>query len=371
MAIKQWEEAALPKRPGLYINFKEAAAAVVGGKRGRVATVITVPKEVEDSDKLEGKVLRIERESDLREYFGEEATNPVFDNVRNILMGGAQAVFGYAVLAEVKEVEGEDGEVESTETVISLEIDKMVDALDRIDFNVFAQPAIKLDEEDVQKIVAWAKSSANEGKKPFMYVLGAQKDTWEERMTEKSAVQEEGGVFLMTGGSLGKKSYAPYQYASFVAGMIAGTPLNESVTYRQVSLSDVDIRLKNSEIEEGLEAGGLILVHDGDSVRVEQGLTSNGDKIRKVAGRYTIATDLEKTARKNWVGRITNNEPGRLAILGLVEAYLNTLASADVLTDIVVRESTLFESKEDKFFVDIEYTELDSMERIFFTISPN
>lgn len=359
MAITQWDELNLPKRPGLYINFKKAAQAISGGQRGTVAMVLAPPPSTHtDFAELMGKVLRVESEGDLLEYFGEHASLREFDHVKNALLGGAKLVLLY--------VPNYEEEFDPSK----FEIDVIADMFDRYEFNVFVAPAFAITSEQQAKIVAWQTRSADEGKKPFIAVLGTTKETFDERMTELKLVSQEGVVFLFNGGFVGDKEYKPYEYTHYIAGMVAGTPLNASLTYSRVSLTDVDMRLKNSEIEDALEEGALLLIHDGDAVKVESGVTSDGDKIRKVAVRYSIATDLQRTARSNWIGRITNNDAGQVAIIGAVRTYLEVLQNNEVLEDIVVKKSVKHNSEDDKFFLDIAYTELDSMERIFFTISP-
>lgn len=349
MTIQQWDPTGLPKRPGLYINFKKAAQAIAGGLRGTVG----MPVYKFDGKLEDGKFEYIETEGDAIEYLGEDNVGPVL----LALQGGAKNVLVYGA---------------KTEDEAEVDFASIRDVFESRDFNVFTWGRAVGDEVDTDT-KAWVERNGKD-KKHFMYVTGGtdEEDASEELSNARSALLSQDTVVNLTkGGSLGERSYTSGEFTPYIAGLIAGTPLNESITYRQVALSDVNYRMKNKEVEDALEAGSLVLVHDGEKVKVEQGITTSGDKIRKVAARLAIATDVEKTARNHWIGRITNNDAGRATIIAGIKTYLETLEAAEVLTDIEVVESLRFKSEDDKFFVDIAYTELDSMERIFLTISPN
>ena len=355
MTIQQWDEAAIPKRPGLYINFKKAAEAIVGGSRGTVGLPIFKFDGTIEADKF----AVIETEVDAIELLGEDNAAPAV----LALQGGAKDVLVYAV---------PDAEIDEETGKITADFAGIRDAFESRDFNVFTY-GLAVGEEVDADTKDWRERNGNE-KKHFFYVTGGtdEEDADEELSNSRTALlRDEGTVNLTKGGSLGSRKYHSGQYAAYLAGLIAGTPLNASITYAEVSLSDVNYRMKNKEVVDALEAGSLVLVHDGDVVKVEQGITTSGDKIRKVAVRHAVATDIEKTARRHWVGKITNSDAGQAAIIGGIKTYLETVEAAEVLTDIDVHKSTRFESKDDVFYVDIAYTELDSMERILLTISPN
>lgn len=348
MTINQFDETALPIRPGLYTNFKKAAAAIVGGARGTVGLPIY---EYSGGTLASGKYSVIESETDAIEELGEEGAK----NVVLALQGGAKDVLVYAV------------PLEDAENFVAIRT-----AFETRHFNVFTYGQAVGEEVDADT-AAWVEANGNKEKKHFLYVTGgtAEEDADEDLSNGRSELLSQDTVINLTkGGSLGEREYTSGEYTAFIAGLVAGTPINEAITYQQVPLSDVNHRLKNSEVEDALRAGSLVLVHDGEKVKVEQGITTSGDKIRKVAARQAIATDIERTARDAWIGRINNSEAGQATILSGIKTYLETLETAGVLTDLVVEKSTRYKSEGDKFFVDIAYTELDSMERIFLTISP-
>lgn len=361
MTITQWDPAALPKRPGLYINFKKAAQAIVGGSRGTVG----LPIYTFSGTLKAGKFATVESELTAIELLGEGNEGPAV----LALQGGAKDVLVYAV-PDAEITPAEDGE--GGEPTIKFDAAKVRGAFDTRQFNVFTY-GIPVGDEIDSATKAWVERNGKE-KKHFLYVTGGtdEEDTSEELSNARTKLLAQDTVINATkGGSIGAKEYSSGTYTPYYAGLIAGTPLNGSTTYAPVALSDVNYRMTNKAVEDALDAGSFVIVHDGDKVKVEQGITTSGDKIRKVAVRQAVATDVEKTAREHWIGKITNNDAGQAAIIGGIKVYLETLEAAEVLTDISVRKSALFPSEGDKLFIDIAYTELDSLEYVFLTISPN
>lgn len=367
MSITQWG-VPLPIRPGAYINIKEEAKGVASGERGTVATVMMIPTDFE-GDFKEGDIVELSSTGEVRETFGEEVME--FGGAKFVelaLSGGANKVVAYVMAEDSPLLTEEDEGV----TVTDLnEVNKVLESLEAYNFNAFALPFV-MSEEVLVRLAEWQERNGDEKKHFFVVVGGSDEDDRDvEASNDRSKLLEtEGVINLVTGGSLGKTHYPSAVYAVYIAGLVVGTPLNESVTYVPVGLSDVSYRMNNREVVDSLEAGSLVLVHDGDRVKIEQGITTNGSKIRKIAVRHAVATGIEKTARESWIGRITNSQAGQDTVIGKILTYLKTFEAMEVLTDIEVKKSEAFESKGDKLFIDVAYTELDSLERIFLTITP-
>jgi hypothetical protein len=174
---------------------------------------------------------------------------------------------------------------------------------------------------------------------------------------------------LITGVTIGDVSYSSGKYAAHIAGLIAGTAINRSITFTEIAVDDVTKRLRNSEIITALQAGSLVLVNDGEKVKIEQGITTGKTKIRSTRARQAVATDVEKTARDNYIGKLDNSADGQAALISAIKAYLESLESNNVLTDIAVGLDAQNPSVGDTVFMQISYREIDSMERIFLTIN--
>ncbi|MDN4068228.1 phage tail sheath subtilisin-like domain-containing protein [Paenibacillus vini] len=345
-----WDSISLPVRPGLYINFVEAAAAQIkGGARGTVGLPLFLYAGAEA-----GKFYTIEKESEAIELFGAAAIEPI----RLVLQGGAKEVLVYTV------PKGEGG------TWNAAAFTAIRDAFSSRHFNVFVFPD-EISEEEQKATQLWCKDNREDEGKHFMTVFGGSaEDDADPAVGNQRTVDlaDDYVVNLISGVDIGGKVYSSGRYAPYIAGLIAGTGINKSITYTPVRANDVIKRLKNSEINTALQKGSLVLVHDGEKVKVEQGLVTSKRKIRAIRARQAISTDIPKAAAESYIGKLDNNADGQAALISAVKAYLERLELNNVLTDIVVTLDPDRKSEGDTVFLQISFTEIDSMERIFLTI---
>lgn len=347
MSFTQWDPENEPKRPGLYINFEKAAEAqVLGGARG----IVAIPVMTYGVKATAGEFYTIKNEPEAEDRFGK--TN--IQTIKFVLAGGAKEVLAYAMPT-----------TPDADAYIA-----MREAFEARPFNVFVFDG-EIEESEQVATKTWLDRNRTE-KKHFTFVTGGTAIDDETPATgnaRSATLADDYIVNLVSGVVIGTTTYSSGKYAAYIAGLIAGTPINKSITFAQVPVDDVTKRLRNVEIETALAAGSLVLVHDGEKVKVEQGLTTSGDKIRKVRARQAIATDIEKNARDNYIGKIDNNPAGQATLVSAIKLYLETLANENVLVNPVVKISATSPSVGDKVYVDVAYTEMDSMERIFMTIN--
>ncbi|MEH6941682.1 phage tail sheath subtilisin-like domain-containing protein [Bacillus sp. JJ722] len=352
-----WDVTSLPIRPGIYINFIEAALAqITGGARG----IVGIPIFNYPATATAGKFYTFENEKEATDVLGTEHN----DAVLRVLSGGAKEVLAYAVPASQVP--------ESTEKQF---ID-LRDAFEARPFNVFVFPGeVSASEQDAT--LAWCKRNREEGKH-YMTVFGGTEAEDQDpevgnarsvRLADLYVVNLISGVELSDGSELSSA-----EFASYIAGLIAGTPINKSITYADIPVVDVTKRLRNSEIKAALTSGSLVLVHDGRKVKVEQGIVTKSNeqkrgKIRLVRARQAVATDISATACDNYIGKIDNNPDGQMSLISSIKAYLEQLEINNVLMEPAVRLDPQRKSEGDSVFIDVAYTEVDSMERIFLSIN--
>lgn len=352
-----WEASSLPVRPGLYINFRDAAlAAIAGGGTGTVALPVFT---YTGGTAVSGKFYTVESVADGITLVGSTNATPI----TRILEGGAKEVLVYAVPAL-----GAD-----TETV---QYANMRDAFSVQDFNVFVYPTVIADAEQTAT-KSWVANSRTEGKH-FIYVAGGDElddaditvgNARSVLLSDEYIVNLVTGVVLADGTEVQSADYAPY-----IAGLIAGTPINKSVTYTELPVADVTLRLKNSQVEDALTSGSFVIIKDGSKVRIEQGITTDSDaqergKIRMTRAKQKVATDIPAAARDNYIGKIDNNPAGQATLIAAIKAYLETLENDNVLMEPEVGLDPLRASVGDSVFLAVSYTPVDSMERIFLTIT--
>lgn len=346
-----WDPTSLPVRPGLYINFTEAAAAQIqGGARGTVALPLIQYKKA-----AAGQFFTVEKEAEAAEWFGAEFVEPI----RFALRGGAKEVLVYTV---PKPSEGAE--------LTAADYLTIRDVFSTRHFNVFVYPD-EVPASEQKATLAWCVDSREDEGKHFLTVFGgtAEDDQDPAKGNQRSVdLKDDYAVNLISGVTLDGTVYSSARYAPYIAGLIAGTGINKSITYAPVYANDVSKRLRNTEINAALQKGSLVLVHDGEKVKVEQGLVTSKNKIRAMRARQAISTDVTKAAADSYIGKLDNNADGQAALISAVKAYLERLELSNVLTDIEVTLDPDRKSEGDTVYLLIAFTEIDSMERIFLTI---
>ncbi|UQZ84016.1 Phage tail sheath protein [Paenibacillus konkukensis] len=348
MAGGSWDMTSLPVRPGLYINFKEAAAAQIsGGARG----IVALPLKTYTGGTAAAKTFyTVSTESDAIKLFG--AAN--IQSIKFALQGGAKEVLVYTLPA----------------SAAAADYAAMRTAFDTRPFNVFVFDG-EFSASEQAAVKTWVAASRDEGKH-FMAVIGgdAASDADSAQGNARSALNSDMYIVNLISGVIADgTSYTSSQFAPYIAGLIAGTTINRSITYAPVGVTDVTKRLTNSQVKDALQAGSLVLVHDGEKVKVEQGLTASKQKIRSIRARQAVSTDITKTASDAYIGKIDNNEDGQAALISAVKAYLETLVAAGALADVSVSLDPQHASTGDSVYLLISYREIDSMERIFLTVT--
>lgn len=141
--------------------------------------------------------------------------------------------------------------------------------------------------------------------------------------------------FTTTGIKAGTATYTAAQFASRVAGLIAGTPMTISCTYAPLTeVSDVT-RLTREEMDAAEEAGALILFHDGEKVKTGRGINSlktvtsiKGEifrKIKLVEAMDMIRSDVRLTIQDSYIGKYPNSYDSKCLLITAIKAYLESL----------------------------------------------
>ena len=154
-----------------------------------------------------------------------------------------------------------------------------------------------------------------------------------------------------------------------LAGIIAGCPLSMSITYAPLTDFDDCQRLTPAELDTAVGAGKLVLMWDGEKVKVCRGVnsfqTTNGNqgdsfkKIKLVEAMDMIKDDITMTAQDNYIGKYVNSYDNKLLLVTAINAYFRQLATEGVLASgtcmiDVDAQRNYFDSKGGSFVVDGE-----------------
>ena len=341
--------------PGIYTNIADAAAAAVtGGQRGIVAMPIFEYTGTAES----GKFYTLDSIVEAKEIFGADKAKAI----ELAFTGGAKNVLAYAVPAKVLEAD--------------YDYDAILAAFTTQNFNVFVYPVEQIAATE-DKTKAWTIECREKEGKHFTYVVGGSVEDDKDPAkgnARSTRLKDDYVVNLINGIMTDGVELHSGKYAAHIAGIIAATPINKSITYKQVTAEDVNKRLKRSEQETALIAGSLVLVNDGVKVKILQGVTTNSSetkrgKIRAMRACQAIITDVSKTVEDNYIGKIDNNADGQAALISAIKAYLEMLENENVLTEPEVGLNPKYASVGDNVYLLVEYIDTDSMEHVYLTIS--
>lgn len=220
--------------------------------------------------------------------------------------------------------------------VANVDYTNAMTAFEAREFNIFTLDGAT-DSALQTSVKAWIERIRSEGKGVIGVMGGssaADADPTQGNARSQS-FNHESIVNVITSGILDGVTYISAQVAPYIAGLIAGQKLSESITYAVTPFDDVSPRLTHNQIVAALQAGSLVLVHDGEKVKVEQGINTltslrqdqnnQWKKIRAIRVMDAINADLLKAASDNYIGKVNNDEDGRIALINACKQYMETL----------------------------------------------
>lgn len=160
-------------------------------------------------------------------------------------------------------------------------------------------------------------------------------------LPNKAADSEAIINFTTDGIKVGTTEYTSAEYCARIAGLIAGTPMTISCTYAPLpEVTDVD-RLTKAEMDEAIDNGEFILVHDGEKVKVGRGVNSlqttsqdKGEifkKIKIVEAVDMIKNDIKMTAQDNYIGKYANSYDNKCLLIAAIGGYFTQLELDGIL----------------------------------------
>ncbi|AEG61705.1 phage tail sheath family protein [Desulforamulus ruminis] len=232
---------------------------------------------------------------------------------------------------------------------------------------------------------SWIERLREEGKGVIGVFGGSVTDDADPNLGNQRSLSfnHEGVVNVTVGAVLNGETYASSEVAPYVAGLIAGQKLSESITYAVCPFEDVSPRLTNNQVIAALQSGSLVLVHDGEKVKIEQGINTltslrqgqnnQWKKIRAIRTMDAINNDLLKAASDNYIGKVNNNDDGKVALINAFKQYMDTLVQGGIVeSDYSVYLNPVYHGNPalaapDEVYPKWEARITDGMEKIFGT----
>lgn len=161
-------------------------------------------------------------------------------------------------------------------------------------------------------------------------------------LPELAADSEAVVDFSASGILVDGETFTAAGYCGRIAGLIAGTPMTQAVTYAALpEVEDID-RKTLVELDEEVGAGKLVLFHDGEKVKCGRAVnslttvTGRSDvwkKIKIVEILDMIQQDIRLTIQDNYIGKVSNSYDNKLQLVTAISVYLQALAKDGLIED--------------------------------------
>ena len=173
-------------------------------------------------------------------------------------------------------------------------------------------------------------------------VINQRKNRYIGKLVLPNTASDNEGVINITASNskVGSTTYDAGDYASRIAGVLAGTPADCSAT--NAPLPEVTGVDAVEDPDDAIDDGELILVNDGRQVKLSRAVTSlvtQGDKpaalkkIKAVAAVDLIRYYALTTIEDNYLGKCANTYDNKCILLAALRGYLQTLEDGDVLLE--------------------------------------
>ena len=341
---------------------------------GAMDLSVTVRDKLTDSDRKECIIYtgttEFERVNFAKGDDEVAALVEAFSKSKNFVAEGQESAEG--VITNVSQVAFTAGENPVTATG---DYSKTFTEVEKYFFNT-----ICVDTEDTAVhalLAAFLERIYEEGQ--FGIGVVAEKNTkdLEERMEAAEGFDAENMVYVLNSKvSTNDATLEGYQTAALIAGLIAATPANQSVTHteieRYVTLGEL---LTNTQVVKAEQRGCLVLsVSPDDKVWIDSGINTlinpadNKDagwkKIRRVKTRYELLYRANAQADA-LVGKVDNDVNGRSTIIAKLQKICNDMVQEGKLVQATVTENSTYVADTDNCYFDFDVIDKDSAEHIY------
>lgn len=220
-------------------------------------------------------------------------------------------------------------------------------------------------------------------------------------LNDKAADKE--GISNFTAKNIKVNGALIEDYSHRYAGAVAGTPLNQSVTFAVFPEVEEIETLTKEQADTRIDQGEVILVREMGKIRIARGVTSlvtttdtkgtDFQKIKLVSTLDLIHNDIRKVIVEKYIGKVPNNYDHKCILITEIKEYLDDLAKENLVekaievgidfeaqkkwlkdnTNLNIDEMSEQEIKEantkDKVFIAIALKLVDAMEDVYINVA--
>ena len=166
----------------------------------------------------------------------------------------------------------------------------------------------------------------------------------------------------------------------WVGGAEAGCAVNRSVTNKTYDGEyTVSAAYKQSELEDGIEAGHFMFHKVGENIRVltdinsfvsvtpEKSIDFNSNQVMRVLDQ--VGNDIAVLFNTRYLGKVQNNQSGRISFWSDIVAYNKELETIQAIENFVSEDVTVEAGNDKKSVVVTNYiTPTAAMEKLYMTV---
>lgn len=207
-------------------------------------------------------------------------------------------------------------------------IDKAMVDLENTKFDYVVMP--EAEEEDTAKIIGLVKKIKASNIEASALVSTTTSPNNEDVIKLSVEDFESNGV-----------QYTVKDLLPLIGGILAGTPLGQSITYAAVEgIQSVPSKGK-SDVESVIDGGALALINKGGKVRIARGVTSltgndRGESFKKIklVRIYKYINNVITDVISNYyVGKVPNNYESKLVLVTEIRNFLTELKSKELVDE--------------------------------------
>lgn len=186
------------------------------------------------------------------------------------------------------------------------------------------------------------------------------------------------------------KKHTTETFCSRIAGLLAGTPINQGATFSSLpEVTDCD-SMGKEELDAAIDAGKFLLFYDGEKIKVARAVNSlatlpkwkkkTWKKIKVVETMDMIYNDLILLAEDNYIGKYTNSYNNKCLLMSAIKSYLDRLESNGIISHVTlefdleaIKEYLMTEGgmRQDdvEAMKELELKKADTADKVFFASS--
>lgn len=189
----------------------------------------------------------------------------------------------------------------------------------------------------------WAQELKENGSDVLVFVGGD--GTISEANSASQGFDDSNITNVGTGCTYQGINYTAAEVAVYVAALVLGLTIKESLCYRKTIFDDVTTKLERKEMKQALAKGTLVLIKEDDDVIIlddKNTYTSytetKNDVFGEIRGQRFVNIVNQDTLVKNkdFIGNITDSEDDKITLICALKKYFETLEKEKVLTDFIV-----------------------------------